>query len=254
MSSTGHLILVSHFLGLQGEALKTFEVVIQGGALLAVVGLYRGRVLQLLRGLIGKDPDGLRLCINLLLSFLPVAVTGLLMHDWIKAHLFTPWPVVGALAAGGVVMLLTDAWSGKKPPGTRSLDSLKPNEAALIGLVQCLALWPGASRAMVTIVAGLLCGLPAAAAAEYSFLLALPTLGAAVALDGVSNGAELWHAFDGLPIALGVATASVVAALAMRGFVRYLGRHGLSLFGWYRLALAALVGLTVFSAGKGGHF
>ncbi len=244
---------MSHFLGLYGEALKTFEVVIQGGALLAVIGLYRDRVLQLLRGLIGKDPAGRRLCINLFLSFFPVAVVGLLLHGWIKEHLFTPSPVVGALAAGGAVMLAVDAWSKKKLPGTRTLDSLKPSEAALIGLVQCLALWPGASRAMVTIVAGLLCGLPAAAAAEYSFLLALPTLGAAVGLDAVSNGAELLQTLDALAILLGVATAAVVAALAMRGFVRYLGRHGLGLFGWYRLALAAVVWVIMVRAGHGGH-
>lgn len=242
ISSTGHLILVSAWLGLTGEAVKTFEVVIQAGALGAVVWLYRGRVEALWCGLLGQDMASRRVLLNLLISFLPAMGAGLLVHTAIKQHLFSTGPVVGALAAGGVLMLVADRWLAQRAPGrARTIEQLTAGHALLIGLLQCAALWPGTSRAMVTILGGLLVGLSPVAAAEYSFLLALPTLGAATVLDAVRGGSALLQDVGALALVSGFASAAIVAALAVRGFVRYLTRHGLALFGWYRIGLAALL-------------
>ncbi|PIQ83137.1 MAG: UDP-diphosphatase [Candidatus Omnitrophica bacterium CG11_big_fil_rev_8_21_14_0_20_63_9] len=249
VSSTGHLILAAHWLGLEGEAVKTFEVVIQAGALGAVLALYRRSVASMWRGLRGQDADGRRLLINLFVSFLPAAIVGLALHKAIKATLFSLGPVIAALALGGVVMIGIDRWLRSRARPARELASLTIRDALLIGLAQCLSLWPGTSRAMVTLVAGLLVGLPATAAAEYSFLLALPTLGAATMFDAVRGGGELLDHAGGLSVACGFAMAAVVAALAITGLVRYLTRRGLAPFGWYRLAMALVVWLLIGRSG-----
>ena len=227
VSSTGHLILASHVLGLRGEAVKSFEIVIQAGALVAVAWLYRHRL------------TNLRLGRNLLLSFLPAAASGWLLHRPIKALLFNPTMVAAALAAGGGLMLAVDRRS--RGPAGRGVDTLTAWEAALIGFWQCLSLWPGMSRTMVTIVGGLLVGLSPAAAAEYSFLLALPTLGLATLYEAALGGRALLQDIGAASIAAGFAVTVVVAAAAIRGFLRYLTHGGLAPFGWYRLALAGTV-------------
>jgi undecaprenyl-diphosphatase len=219
---------------------KTFEVVIQVGAIAAVLGLYRQRARSMWQGLRGRSPQGTHLLTNLGLSVMPALAAGVLLRGLIKARLFARGPAVWALAAGGLLMIALDPWLRRR--GTRSartLDSLSRREALLIGAAQCLALWPGTSRAMVTLVAGMALGLPATAAAEYSFLLAVPTLGAAAALDLATGGAALWQAAWPATVLCGFAVAWVVAALTMRGLIWYLTRHGLALFGWYRIALAA---------------
>ncbi len=242
ISSTGHLILAARVLRVHGEAVRTFEVVIQAGALVAVVGLYRASVRAMWRGLWGRDAFGRRLVVNLTVSVAPSAVAGVLLHRVIKARLFSVWPVVAALALGGVVMIVMDRWlKAHPPPAAKRLETITVAEALVIGLAQCLSLWPGMSRAMVTIVGGLLLGWPATVAAEYSFLLALPTLGAATLFDAASGGAVLLRDVSGVSLLCGFAASGIVALLAIRGFIRYLTHRGLSPFGWYRLALAAAV-------------
>jgi len=245
ISSTGHLILVSRWLDLHGEGINTFDVVIQLGAIAAVLGLYRARVGTMWRGLQGRDASGRRLLVNLLISFLPAVVAGLLLHSTINTRLFQVWPVMWALALGGIVMIVADRQLRRGQASSKTLESLTAREALLIGLAQCLALWPGTSRAMVTMLAAMWLGVPAAAAAEYSFLLALPTLGAATLFDAMSSGHVLVQEIGIISIVCGFTSAAVVAALAVRGFVRYLTRHGLEPFGWYRLAVALLVWLGV---------
>ena len=233
VSSTGHLILASAWMGLRGEAVKTFDIVIQAGALAAVLGLYGARLrsLPLLR--------------NLAIAFLPAGVVGLLLHRTIKEHLFGAHPVAWALAVGGLFMIGLDRWLRRRDrPPSRDLDTLGTGEAFLIGLVQCLALWPGTSRSMVTISAGLLLGFSGPAAAEFSFLLALPTLGAATLFDAAKNSGLLLQAASLPVLAAGFAVAGVTAALAMRGLVAYLNRRGLAPFGWYRIGLALAVFFT----------
>lgn len=247
VSSTGHLILAAHLLGLAGKPVKTFSVVIQAGALGAVLWLYRERVGVMWRGLLGRDPAGRRLAVNLALSFAPAGLVGLLLHDVIKEHLFGTSPVVLALAVGGVVMIGMDRWFKANGQPDRTLASIVPREALLIGFAQCLALWPGTSRAMVTLVAGMLMGLPATVAAEYSFLLAIPTLGMATVFDLATGGKPLLAEVSALSLLAGCVAAAIVAGLAVRGFVRYLTNRGLEPFGWYRLALAAMMSLLGLS-------
>lgn len=235
VSSTGHLILASAWMGLHGEAVKTFNVVIQAGALAAVLGLY------------GRRLGSLPLLKNLGLGFLPAGVAGLLLHRWVKEHLFGTYPVAVALAAGGLFMIGLDRWRLRRDRGTppsRGLETLGAGEAFIIGLVQCLALWPGTSRSMVTISAALLLGLSAPAAAEFSFLLALPTLGAATLFDAAKNGGMLLQIASLPVLAAGFAVAAATAALAMRGLVVTLNRKGLAPFGWYRIGLALAVFFT----------
>ena len=244
ISSTGHLILVSRLLGLQGSAVNTFDVIIQAGALGAVIVLYRARIASMWSGLIGRDAAGRRLLTNLVISFLPAAILGVALHHTIKLRLFTVWPVVAALALGGLLMIGVDRWWAR-PASSKRLESVTRREAFFIGCAQCLSLWPGTSRSMVTIVAALLLGYPATAAAEYSFLLALPTLGAATLFDAATDGTALLRAVSWVSVGCGFFAAALVAALAIRTFLQYLTRRGLAPFGWYRVGLAAVVWLTI---------
>jgi undecaprenyl-diphosphatase len=250
VSSTGHLILVESLLGLDQPDAKTaldaYSVVIQGGAILAVVGLYWPRVLALVRGALGRDPAGLRLLVNLVLGFLPSALIGVAFEDRIDALLFRPLPVLAALAGGGAFMIALDRWRarrGDRPE--RAIDQLEWRHALAIGALQCLALWPGTSRSMTTIVGGLLVGLRPRAAAEFSFLLGLPTLGAACVWKLLRHGDQVAQ-LGPSSVLLGIAVATVSAALAVRWLVGFLNRHGLAPFGWYRLGLAALLGICVW--------
>ncbi|HKW51049.1 MAG TPA: undecaprenyl-diphosphate phosphatase [Candidatus Eisenbacteria bacterium] len=247
VSSTGHLILAAHAMGLVGGEMSAFEIVIQAGALLAIVWLYRGRVGELLAGAVTPHPRGRALLIKLLVAFLPAAIVGLLAHHWIKAHLFGPRAVAIALVAGGIVILLTGgrAKAAAVAPRFPTIDDIPIRTALLIGLAQCLSLWPGTSRALATILSALLLGASPVAAAEFSFLLALPTLGMATLFDLVQSYHDLTGPALGgpAPLIVGLAVSAIVAALAIRGFLRYLTRHGLAPFGWYRIAL----GLVVFA-------
>ncbi len=254
VSSTGHLILTTSLLRLDRpetkEALDAYLVVVQGGAILAVLWLYRSRVEQMVRGLFGRDPAGGRLVANLALAFVPAAVTGLLLSKLIKSVLFSDWPVLAALAAGGVWMI----WLGRRGArGDRGLGDMSWQTALGIGLFQTLALWPGTSRSMVTIGGGMLLGLGVVAAAEFSFLLGLPTLGAACVHDLVGNlrhgGPSMFEQLGTAPLIVGFVVATISAVLAVRWLVTFLMRHGLAPFGWYRLALAAAFAvLVVFGA------
>ncbi|HTO72064.1 MAG TPA: undecaprenyl-diphosphate phosphatase [Myxococcota bacterium] len=241
VSSTGHLILAESLLGVRTpdakEGLDAFTIVIQGGAILAVLGLYWQHVLAMLRGVLGRDPVGLRLLVNLGVAFLPAAVVGLALDHWIERNLFHPLPVLGALAGGGVFMIALHRLRGRIPGAeSRGIESIDLSTAAWIGAMQCLALWPGMSRSMVVIAGGLLAGLRPRDAAEFSFLLGLPTLGAATAWK-LFKEREAVATLGVAPVLLGIAVATVSAALAVRWLVGFLNRRGLEPFGWYRLAL-----------------
>jgi undecaprenyl-diphosphatase len=241
VSSTGHLILVSHWLKATDESAKSFDIVIQLGAILAVVVHYRALLASNLRGLLAQRPASLRLFAALLVAFVPAALAGLLFGKTIKQHLFGPLPVAGALLVGGVLMIGVERWQKAKGlSGAAGRQEVTLKDALAIGFGQCFALWPGASRSMTTIVSGQLCGLSTRAAAEFSFLLALPTLGAATLYEGYKARHELGHG-GWLELAVGMTVSFLVALLVISAFLRYLSRRGLGVFGYYRIALGLLV-------------
>lgn len=265
ISSTGHLILVSSLMGLdtpaQKNAMDAFNIIVQGGAILAVLGLYRARVLQMLKGLVGKDAAGLRLLINLGIAFVPAAVLGKLLDEWLESHLFFAGPVLTALFLGGLYMIGMDVWRKRKQEAAgghaeavgAGMESLTPAKAATIGLMQCVAMWPGTSRSMMTITGGMVVGLRPAAAAEFSFLLGLPTLGAATLYKLYKNfshakatgGQNLFEQLGVMPVVVGLVVAAVSAAIAVKWLVGFLNRHGLTAFGVYRIVLCAALLLMV---------
>ncbi len=245
VSSTGHLILASALLDRENDpAVKSFSIVIQLGAILAVLGLYHTRFVSMMRGVIGLDEDGRRLLTNLLISFAPAAVLGLALHTLIKQVLFAPLPVALALAAGGAVIFLFEPTRARRAEKGQDVDDLTAWGALVIGAAQCVSLWPGTSRSLATILAGLGIGLRPAAAAEYSFLLGMLTLGSATVYELVVSGPTLMDGVGPGPLMLGLVTSFASAALAVKGFVAWLGRRGLAPFGVYRLVLAALVWLV----------
>ena len=231
VSSTGHLVLVSRVLGRQAGS---YEIVIQLGAILAVVVHYRVLLLEQLRR---RD---VRFFASLLVGFMPVAVIGKLAGHAIKEHLFHPTPIAIALAVGGVVMIVVERLR-KNATTLTGLEHVTPVRAVYIGFGQCFALFPGASRSMCTIVAGQLTGLSTATAAEFSFLLGIPTLGAACLYEGFKSRHELAHDIGGASMAVGLVTSFFVAWAVVATFLRYLKSHGLEPFGWYRILLAIAV-------------
>ncbi len=253
VSSTGHLKIVQHAMGLEEtEEAKVladaYAIVIQAGAILAVLGMYAGWVLRMLRGLAGRDEEGLRLVRNLAASFLPAAVIGLALNEPIKRALFHPWPVVAAWAVGGVGLLGIESWRRRRDPGQGlAMTDLSVRGALLIGLLQCVAMWPGTSRSLMAIVGGLLLGMRLREAVVYSFLLGLVTLGAATAYDTLKHGEALLGAYGPAPLAVGFLAATVSAAVTVRWMLSYLNRHGLGLFGWYRIGLAAAVAVWLLA-------
>lgn len=235
VSSTGHLLVSQRLMDLDSEAANVYAIAIQVGAILAVVALYRQRIGQLANGLVGRDAGGRTLLIRLACSFLPAAAIGVVLGDTIKDRLFGPGPVVAAWAVGGVFLLW---WKPKH--GTAGILELTVRHAVIIGLAQSLALWPGVSRSLITLVAALFIGLDMASAVEYSFLLGLATLSAATALDLVKDGSTLLDEYGWRTPLLGVLVAFVTAVVAVRWLVTYLRTRSLAVFGWYRLGIAAI--------------
>ena len=229
------------------SAADTYAIVIQVGAILAVAFLYWRTILSVLAGLIGRNVEGLRLFRNLVIAFIPSPVLAVLAEDFIDEHLFSVPVVAVGLIVGGVVMLFVSRWHRRKSLALGStaadpaLADMSMVQALFIGIVQCFSLWPGMSRSMVTIVGGYIVGLRPTRAAEFSFLLGLPTLAGASIYKATGSGALALKAFETGPLLLGCAVAAVSAGLAVHWLVSYLTRHGLALFAWYRVALAISV-------------
>ncbi len=241
VSSTGHLLLASHFLGFESAG-KTFEVVIQLGAVLALLVIYAGKITQTVAAL-PSDPQARRFAGSVLLAFLPAVVVGVLAHDVIKQVLFeSPRLIATMLILGGVVLLVVDRLP--LTPRYHDADRLPLGVAFGIGVIQCLAMIPGVSRSGATIVGALALGADKRSAAEFSFFLSIPTMAGAFSYDLYKNRDVLdWSAMG--EIALGFAAAFVVAVLIVRWLLGYVSRHGYGLFGWWRIivgtaALAAL--------------
>jgi undecaprenyl-diphosphatase len=261
VSSTGHLLLTERIMKIgedpglsaaqqerEKEAVDAYTICIQAGAIIAVFGLYFNRVVQMLKGLIGSDPLGRRLLINVAAGFLPAAVIGLIFNKIIKEYLFGPWPVVAAWLVGGLAILIVsrrNRRNGRSTGPVGTLDKLTWKMALLIGVAQCIAMWPGTSRSLVTIVGGILVGLSLPAAVEYSFLLGVVTLGAATGYDALKHGRIMAETFDAQAMAIGVFFAFVAAVLSVKWMVTYLNRHGLAIFGYYRVAIALITAVLL---------
>jgi len=258
ISSTGHLILVSEALSEQPktkehkEAINAYLIVIQAGAILAVALLYRKEIWSIALGILGLDPRGKRLGINLLLGFLPAAMIGPFLDDIIESALFGLLPIAIALLAGGLLMLWAEV--RKKRQSTelsaandKTLDDLTYSNSLCIGFMQCVAMWPGTSRSMMTIVGGYLVGLERARAAEFSFLLGLITLTAAAAYKGLTKWEVMRDNLELGPVLWGCLVAGMSAGLSVYWLVSYLTRRGLGLFVWYRVILSLVVFYFYFS-------
>lgn len=274
ISSTGHLIIANQMLGLESEkpltnaageplwykkpseknpdgvpltlklAADTYTVVIQVGAIAAVVLMYWPQMMNMLVGLFGRSSSGFRLLRNVLLAFVPVAAIGFLLHDAIDKYLFSIGAVIAAQIGGALLMLWAEHWRRKNSGiGFSKGDpaDMGPGKALSIGFAQCLALWPGTSRSMVTIVGGYLAGLTPVKAAEFSFLVGLPTLAGAAVYKSWKSGPAMIEVFGWSSVLLGCFVAAVAAALAVKFFVTFLSRNGLTLFAFYRLALAVVL-------------
>ena len=240
ISSTGHLILVSDLLGLNDEKGKVFDIVIQLGAILAVVWEYRARFMRAFSGL-ARDPVQQRFATNLLVAFLPAAVVGLAFQSQIKKFLFNPVSVAIALIVGALVIFAVERWYARHgAPRVLAVDEMTWKDALKVGLAQCLSLIPGTSRSGATIMGGMVFGLSRQVATEFSFFLAVPIMFAATGYQVVKYRA-LFSAQDLAPFAVGFVVSFVFALIAVKALIRYVARHDFRAFAWYRIVLGVLV-------------
>lgn len=273
VSSTGHLIITSKALDLESatplydkhgkvlthiqngkqsvytikDAVNAYDIVIQGGTILAVIILYWKSILTIFLGICGKNKNGLKLGFNILAAFLPSAILGLLLHDLIHDYLFSPFTVIIALTLGSFLMFWVEHWkkgtSYRKITTARERDlhELTIPQSLFIGLLQCVSMWPGMSRSMMTIVGGYLSGLSPRRSAEFSFLLGLVTLASASGYKAIKEGPQIINALELGPVLVGCTVAFISGALAIKWFVASLNSIGLRPFAWYRLVLALVV-------------
>jgi undecaprenyl-diphosphatase len=256
VSSTGHLILTQRALGLPvSEAANAYAICIQAGAIVAVLGLYWKHVSEMIVGWVGKigigsgHDDGFKMGVNILVAFLPAAVLGLLFDDWIEQKLFNLWTIVIAWFVGGLAILGTTFYrrrrQGEKGAG-KSLAQLTWKMALIIGFIQCIAMCPGTSRSLVTIVGGVLVGLSLVAAVEFSFLLGVLTLCAATVYKAKDAGPVMLEEYGWTPMIIGSLAAWISAVIAVKWMVAYLQKRSMAIFGYYRIALAVVVAVAIF--------
>ena len=241
ISSTGHLILASALLGLEGDKVKLFEVVIQVGAILAVLSVYASKLREVIVGLPRGDERARGFAVNMLLGFAPAAVLGVLFADLIKNVLFNPLVVATGFIVGGVIIL----WAERRQRDSRHVrvqeaDDVGWRDALKVGLVQCLALIPGTSRSGATIIGGMLLGLSRKAATEFSFFLAIPMIVGAAVYD-LARHRELLAAADLPWFAVGLIVSWLSAWVCVRWLLRFVARHSFVVFGWYRIAFGLIV-------------
>lgn len=250
ISSTGHLVVTQRILGIGDtdatkDAADSYAIAIQFGAILAMLVLYRKRIESIIRGLFGRDTDGRNLLVSLVIAFIPAVVIGVAIEKPIKSHLLNVGPVVGAWIVGGLLILFLAPKIKADRPGM-SITHIRPKQALIIGCAQVLAMWPGTSRSLVTILAALAVGTTLAAAVEFSFLLGLMTLGAATLYETAKNGSTVIDAYGWFNPLIGMVFAFIFAALAVKWMVSWLQTRSLAVFGWERLVVAAAsIGLMI---------
>jgi len=236
ISSTGHLLLMDEILKFKGPPGHVFEIVIQLGAILAVVAVYFRRLWHVLVTAL-SDKSSRRFIYAVLIAFFPAMVVGFFAHDFIKAVLFNPVIVAVSFIVGGFLILLIEKYAPK--PETKSVETMPLKTALGIGAIQCLAMIPGVSRAGATIMGALMLKVERRAAAEFSFFLAIPTMAGATAYDLYKNWNNLTDG-DALTIAVGFIVAFLAALFVVKTLIGFVGRHGFAPFAWYRIAAGAL--------------
>jgi undecaprenyl-diphosphatase len=244
VSSTGHLLLLGHFFGFGDEAFgNTFAVLIQLGAILALLSIYFTRLVSIATGML-DDPNARRFVLGVLIAFLPAAVVGALAHNFIKNVLFNPWIVCFTLIAGGSVLLYVDSIELK--PRYRDATGFSLPMYLVIGICQCLAMVPGVSRSGATIVSAMLLGADRRSAAEFSFYLAMPTMAGAFAYDLYKSGAQLTSA-NIVVVAIGFVMSFIAGWIVVKRLLDYVSGHGFDLFAWWRVAVGTvgLIGLAL---------
>jgi undecaprenyl-diphosphatase len=248
ISSTGHLILAGSLLRFTGEKVKVFEIVIQAGAILAVIWEYRARIAGVLGGMV-SDPKARRFVANVVIGFIPAAGLGFMFNKVVKQYLFKPVPVAAAFIVGGLVILWVERIHqrhGGTPRRVETVDDMSMLDALKVGFAQAFALVPGTSRSGATIIGGMMFGLSRKAATEFSFFLAIPTLLAATAYSLYKERALL-SAAD-LPLfGIGTLAALVSAFLCVRWLLRYISSHTFTIFAWYRIAFGLVILATAFT-------
>mgnify|MGYP003603132739 FL=1 len=242
ISSTGHLILFGHLIDFQSDSGRAFEVVIQLGAILAVCWLYRQKIIELVKGFFSGDVHARRFAINVFVAFLPAVVIGVLAVDFIKQVLFSPLVVAFALIIGGLIIFAVEAREYK--PKTIEATDISLKQAILVGFAQCVAMIPGTSRSGATIIGGMLSGLSRKAATEFSFFLAMPTMLGAATYDLFRN-ANVLTSDNLVNISVGFMAAFVAALLVIKALVKFVEKHSLRVFAWYRIVLGILI-LIIF--------
>lgn len=242
ISSTGHLILFGHLIDFKSDSGRVFEVVIQFGAILAVCWLYRQKIIALIRGFFSGEVHARRFAINVFVAFLPAVVIGVLAVDFIKQVLFSPLVVAFALIIGGLIIFAVEAREYK--PKTIEATDISFKQSILVGFAQCVAMVPGTSRSGATIIGGMLSGLSRKAATEFSFFLAMPTMLGAATYDLFRN-ANVLTSDNLVNISVGFMAAFVAALLVIKALVKFVEKHSLRVFAWYRIVLGILI-LIIF--------
>jgi undecaprenyl-diphosphatase len=247
VSSTGHLLLSERFFGLgEGAFWDSFTVLIQLGAILAIVGLYFRKLWEVALGMFAGDAYARRFVIGVLIAFLPAVIVGLAAGKYIKPMLFNPWVVCFTLIVGGAILLWVDQLDLK--PREHDATRFPLLMYLYIGIAQCVAMIPGVSRSGASIVAAMLLGADKRAAAEFSFFLAIPTMIGAFAYDFYKSRAEMTTDHIGI-IAIGFVVSFVTAIIVVKSFLEYVTRHGFVLFAWWRVVVGSL-GLIALALGR----
>ncbi|OOM77689.1 undecaprenyl-diphosphatase [Clostridium sp. BL-8] len=253
VSSTGHLILTGSIINFKGDFADMFEVVIQLGAILAVVVLYWQKISDSVVDFFAylfskgrKGEVGFRFGINIIIGSIPAMIFGFILHDKIKSLLFGAGPVVIAFFVGGILLIVIENKFRKNKHAVRDIDQITPIESLKIGFFQCLAMWPGMSRSASTIMGGWVAGLSTPVAAEYSFFLAIPAMVGSSALDLIKFNYSEMNMTNAIALAVGFIVAFVVALVVMRKFIDYLKKRPMRVFAVYRIGAGIVFSILIF--------
>lgn len=253
VSSTGHMILVGNLINFTGAFADMFTVVIQLGAILAVVVLYWTKistsVVEFFKFIFTKGREGetgFRFGINVIVGSIPALIVGLLLHDKIKS-LFTPRAVIYGFIVGGILLIVIENIYRKRRARARDIDAITPKEALIVGVAQCFAMWPGMSRSASTIMGGWIAGLSTPVAAEFSFFLAIPAMVGSTGLDMLKFDYSIMTTTDWIALAVGFVVAFIVALIVMNKFVNYLKKKPMRVFAVYRIVVGVILAVLVFA-------